>query len=313
MYYFIINGHGGAGKALKKWRLIHKILTTRQIPYKARFAQHHLHATSITKDILSEDDNDIKIIVVGGDGTLNEVVNGLGSVSSFNKVSLGLIPTGSGNDFARALCIPRHNPKKALDKIFKSAAKTAIDIGHVLIYQKSKLIANRFFAISSGFGLDALVCKLNDTSRLKKFLNRAHIGRLSYALITIKSFLDLKCSNITLSTGDKKVTYNNTIFFACMNFPKEGGGVPMSPGASPFDGELSVTVASGVSKLGCFLRFPLLLLAMHSRLKCFDFFNTPTLNFTTSNGGVFHTDGEVFDNVTSAKFDCLPKKLKILV
>lgn len=313
MYYFIINGHGGGGKALKKWRTIHRILTSGKIPYKARFAQHRLHATSITKDILSEDDSDIKIIVVGGDGTINEVINGLGSVSSFSKVALGVIPTGSGNDFSRALHIPRHNVKKALDIVLHSRGDVAIDIGHVLLYKCAKLVSNRFFAISAGFGLDALVCYLNDTSTLKKFLNRAHIGRLSYAITTIKSFLTLKRASITLDSSGEKTSYNNVIFFACMNFSKEGGGVPMAPNASPFDGVLTAVVCSGVTKLGCFLRFPLLLLGLHKRLRCFQFFDCKTLDFRTEKGAVFHTDGEVFLDITSAKFDCLSGALRVLL
>lgn len=313
MYYFIINGHGGAGKALKKWRLLHKTLLKRGIPYKARFAQHRLHATSITKDILSEDDPDIKIIVVGGDGTINEVINGLGSVSSFDKVSLGLIPTGSGNDFSRQLGLPRHNVIKALDIILSSKADRSIDIGHVLVYHKAKLLGNRFFAISAGFGFDALICQKNDKSRLKAFLNRVHIGRLSYALITIESFLSLKCSNITISIDGVKKSFNHVIFFACMNFKKEGGGVPMAPTASPYDGKFCTVVCSGVSKFGCFLRFPLLLIGKHGRLRCFNFFDCEKVDLSNPQGGVFHTDGEVLDNVTSAKFDCLKGRLRVLI
>lgn len=317
MYYFVINEHGGSGKAHKTWLRVKYLLDTAYsgVAYKARLAQAPGHATVITQEILSEDDPDIKIIVVGGDGTVNEVVNGLGGAGSFERVAFGVIPTGSGNDFSRGANIPRHNVKKALQKILSSKGERAIDVGHVLIFNKAKLLANKYFVISAGIGLDALVCKKVDTGTVKGLFNHLHIGKLSYALTTIKSFATLKPLELTVSANGARKSFGKVIFLAVMNYPCEGGGVPMAPKASAVDGKLSVAVCHGVSKWGCVLRFPILLLGAHEKLSCFDFFDCEgvDLHCNSEGGGVFHTDGEVVPFVTDAKFNVLPSKLWLLV
>lgn len=315
MYYFVINEHGGSGKAHRTWLCVKHLLDTAYstVPHKARLAQSPGHATVIAQEILSEDDPDIKIVVVGGDGTINEVVNGLGIAGSFERVSLGVIPTGSGNDFSRGANIPRHNVQKALQKILSSNSDTAIDVGHVLVFNKAKLLANKYFVISAGFGLDALVCKKVDKSAVKGLFNHLHIGKLSYALTTVKSFATLKPLELTTTIDGERAQFNRVIFTAIMNFPFEGGGVPMVPQAKATDGRLSIAVCHGVSKAGCVLRFPLLMLGAHKRLSCFDFFDCRTIDLHSLDGGAFHTDGEVVPFATDAKINILPSKLRLLI
>ncbi|MFP7288782.1 acylglycerol kinase family protein [Shouchella clausii] len=110
MYAFIINRTSGNGKGDRTWKRIENILQQQNLPYIARFTEVSQHVSEIVKDLLNEDVQ--TVIVVGGDGTIHEVANEL----VHTDLSLGIIPAGSGNDFARCIGIPM-NYSKALERM----------------------------------------------------------------------------------------------------------------------------------------------------------------------------------------------------
>ena len=164
MYHFIVNIHGGSGKAFLKWNKIRAFLKTKKVEFKVHVPQRVGHAMQIAKEVSALPEDDIKIVVVGGDGTINEVLNG---ITDFSRVKLGVIPTGSGNDFARGVKLPRHNQKKALDIILKSKGDKKIDLGRSTVLSTGD---SRIFGISSGFGLDAIVGTGLNEAKIKKIL-----------------------------------------------------------------------------------------------------------------------------------------------
>lgn len=96
---------------------------------------------------------------MGGDGTINEVING---ICDFSKVKIGIIPTGSGNDFVRGMGITK-NPKTIIEKVINNSDEKLIDLGIA-----TTEFGRRYFAISGGIGLDAIVCKKALESKQKK-------------------------------------------------------------------------------------------------------------------------------------------------
>ena len=165
MYHFIVNVHGGSGKAFLKWNKIRALLNEKHVEFKVRVPQGVGDASRIAREISELPEDDIRIVVVGGDGTINEVLNG---ITDFSRVKLGLIPTGSGNDFTRGLKLPRHNPKKALDIVLNSKGDKKIDLGRSTVLSTGD---SRIFGISSGFGLDAIVGTGINEAKIKKILN----------------------------------------------------------------------------------------------------------------------------------------------
>ena len=145
-------------------------------------------------------DDPIYLIVVGGDGTLNEVLNG---ITDFDRVRLGVIPTGSGNDFGRNLKLPKSSKESLKQICARYTRKTAgeelyrIDLGQVSWDGCEK---PRIFGISSGLGLDALVCKKALHSRLKQVLNRFHLGKLTYLALTVQSLFTMETANAKVVT-----------------------------------------------------------------------------------------------------------------
>ena len=308
MYHFIVNIHGGSGKAFLKWNKIRALLNERKVEFKVRVPQAVGDASRIAREISELPEDDIRIVVVGGDGTINEVLNG---ITDFSRVKLGLIPTGSGNDFTRGLKLPRHNPKKAVDILLNSKGDKKIDLGKSTVLSTGD---SRIFGISSGFGLDAIVGTGINEAKIKKILNWVHLGKLSYAFLTIQTLFTMKTYEASLSfDGEEAIKFNKLIFLAAMNFKAEGGGVPMCPKARGDDGELSVCVAAGVPKILTFFKFPLLCLGLHSKSKGFYLRNCKTLELSSSENSILHTDGEFVGNVDRVKFEVLPAKLTMLV
>lgn len=100
MYHFIINSHAKSRLGHRIWNDIEGYLKTQKFEYKKYFTREAGHATQVAKQITSKGENAITIVVLGGDGTLNEVLNGLQYIDG---VTLGYIPIGSSNDFARSM------------------------------------------------------------------------------------------------------------------------------------------------------------------------------------------------------------------
>ena len=305
MYHFIVNVHGSSGKAFLKWNKIRALLKAKKIEFKVHVPQRVGHAMQIAKEVSSLNESDIKIVVVGGDGTINEVLNG---ITDFSRVKMGLIPTGSGNDFTRGMKLPRHNPKKALNIILNSKGDKKIDLGRSTVLSTND---SRIFGISSGFGLDAIVGTGINESKIKKILNYVHLGKLSYALLTVQTLFTMRTYSVSLKfDDDQPVQFNKLIFLAAMNFKAEGGGVPMCPKAKGDDGQLSICLAAGVPKILTFFKFPLLCLGLHGRSKGF---YCKSLLLQSNEKSILHTDGELVGNVDSVKFEVLPQKLTMLV
>ena len=118
MYYIIVNPASKSGRGAKIWSILEQILDEKEIEYKVFFSREAGHVIKLVRDLsaslLSPDSNSIlKLIVLGGDGTLNETVQG---ISDFSRVEIGYIPTGSSNDMARDLKLP-HDPVQILNDI----------------------------------------------------------------------------------------------------------------------------------------------------------------------------------------------------
>ncbi|MBR0131950.1 MAG: YegS/Rv2252/BmrU family lipid kinase [Lachnospiraceae bacterium] len=306
MYYFIVSAASAGGKGLTVWNAVKKGLSNTDVKYKAYRTEHKGHAGELAKKISELPDEDIRIVILGGDGTVNEVING---ITDLSKVKLGVIPVGSGNDFCRGLGI-KGSVSEILRGILERKGEdyTAVDLGEV----ETDEYGSRLFAISSGFGLDAIVCKTVDESKGKKVLNSLGLGKLSYGIQTVFSLFSMDTFRAGGESDLETRLYNDVIFAAVMNMRAEGGGVPMAPGADPFDGHLSVCCAHDIPKWKTFMYFPKLLAAKHENIEGFDIFETFSLNMVLNKPVVLHTDGECVGEVSKLHFECKAGALKLI-
>ena len=318
MYYFIVNITGGSGKVKKTWLQVRDELKIRNVLYKAFRTKSPEHAGRLAGMISELDDDDIHMVVVGGDGTINEVLNG---IKHFDRITFSVIPSGSANDFARGLDISR-NPVEALDRILdEKKACRSIDLGCVTT-DKGK----RLFGISSGIGLDAIVCKKAIDSKLKRVLNKLNLGSLTYIVLTIISLFSMSYIETKIEIYDEAAGRNEEekkyilkdilnikkmIFAAFMNVRAEGGGVPMAPHAKFDDGKLSICIASDISKINAFSKLPLLIKAKQEKIKGFKLLDAKKVIVKVKEPSVVHADGEYAGDLTKITIECLERKLKI--
>ena len=312
MLYFIANEMARTGKGIGVWRQVQIELREKKIPYKVYMTEYKEHATELAKMISEKEEEDICIVVVGGDGTLNEVING---ITDFEKVRLSLIPAGSGNDFARNLGIKK-SPQERLARVLECVNECPecyerIDLGEAK-WPESKNA--RKYAISSGVGMDALVCKKNATSKIKVLMNKLGLGKVSYLIVTVQSLLSMETADMAVKVdGSNILNFKGTIFAAAMNAKAEGGGVPMAPKASVQDGLLSTCFVYKFSKFGALLRLPFLAAGLHENFNGFKVFDCKKIDIKIKKPMALHTDGEYLGDVTEVTYNCLPGVMRFMV
>lgn len=303
MYTFIANPNSRSGRGLQVWNSIEGTLRKRKICYEVFFTERRHHATDIAREITS-DMEPHTIVVVGGDGTLNEVINGIVCLS---KVMLGYIPDGSGNDFSRGMGLPK-DPQKALENILAAKQERLLDIG-ILACEDTR---SRFI-VSSGIGFDAGVCHEVMASKLKVVLNKVRLGKLTYIGVALKQLVTLKKDKMTLvMDGNRELEFDKTCFVAAMNLPYEGGGFRFCPDADPQDGLLDVIVISNLSRLKILALLPTAFKGWHTRFRGVDIYQCKNVELTSETPHPVHTDGETAVGKTRIGFSLEQEKLRVI-
>lgn len=287
MYHVIINPVSRSGRGLHIWNTeIKPILQSRNIPHHAWFSQQAGDTVRIAKQITSGTDQPLSLIILGGDGTVNEVLQGL---KQPERITLGYIPTGSSNDLARDLKLPK-NPSDALSIILDSGTPKPVDLGTV-IYPDGE---RRRFAVSCGIGFDAAVCEEALHSRIKRIMNRLGLGRLTYLGIALKQLFTAKAVSGKLILNETEtVDIGNMLFTACMLHRFEGGGFMFAPDADAGDGLLNMCAVGDLSKLFILFALPTAFQGKHFRFDGISAYQAPKLTIETTLPLWIHTDGEV--------------------
>lgn len=306
MYYFIVNPNARRGSGEKIWKKLEHRVRSSGIEYEVRLTRAQGDAKRLAAE-LTAGARPCTIIAVGGDGTINEILDG---ISFDGQVTLGYIPAGSGNDLARSLRLPR-NPARCLKRILNPRYYRLMDYG-ILSYEKEGPVYRRF-AVSSGIGLDAAVCHdLLDSARKNR--PKLFQGRVRYVLLGIRQLMLAKpVKGYLVLDGVKKVEFNHIYFISSHIHPFEGGGFKFSPKADYSDGQLEVCVVHNTSK--CRL-VPLMVDALVGRVKQHRgvrFYRCKEVSIHVDRPLPVHVDGESCYCQTDIHLRCVEKKLRMMV
>ncbi len=238
-----------------------------------------------------------RIIVAGGDGSVHEAVNGI--MRSGGKAALGLIPTGTGNDFAKACGIPLNWEHAALllaDRMAAGQYAKTIDIG---------TMNERFFANGAGIGLDAKVTRIARSYRLP-------VGDLVYLLALLRAMLDgLATPHLEISAGDYSWDGPATLA-SISNGPWIGGMFHIAPMAANDDGQLELLIAEPVTRRRILSLLPKLMSGEHVGEIEIHHQRVSSLLVLSSEPMPSHLDGEVQPLQQRFDFGILANALHLL-
>ena len=301
MFYFFVNPASRSGKGAEKWLQVQPILTEKQIPYQVHFLSDEPFPRPVMEDIFSKEEGIVSLIIIGGDGTINQCVN---TIPDFDRAELSVLPTGSGNDFCRNKDIPK-SLEEQINNITAKKNTRLVDRGVITYQLTTDETITRNFVVSTGFGYDAAICHMAERSKLKKILNKIKLGKLVYLLIGIKEIFAAKLTDMDITIDGKTAQYKNVFFIATMNQPFEGGGVAMTPNASDSDETLDFLIFSGVSKLKALFTIPLLYVKKHAGKPGVTLLTGKTVSVTSSAARILHFDGDSLEGCTGfeAKLD----------
>lgn len=308
MYHFIVNPAARGGTGERIWKKLEHQLQKCDVEYQAHLTTGPGDATNIAAH-LTENTRESKIIVVvGGDGTVNEVLDGL---TFAGQITLGYIPAGTGNDLARGLGLPKC-PARCLKKVLNPKYHKYLDYG-VLSYEAGEPVHRRFM-VSSGIGLDASVChKLLDIRRGKR--HRFMLpGKITYLLLGLRQlFLAKPVKGYLILDDIKKVEYNHIYFISAYIHRHEGGGLLSAPQADCSDGTLEVCVVHNASRLKV---LPILFDAVTGRMgrhPGMRFYSCREVQIHVDRPMPVHVDGESCFSQTDIRLHCIEKKIRMMI
>ncbi|HQF30514.1 MAG TPA: diacylglycerol kinase family lipid kinase [Hyphomicrobiales bacterium] len=309
--FVAINPHAGGGSVGRAWPDLERLLGQRIGAFDHILARDHGDITRHVGAAVAAGAR--RVIAVGGDGTVNEAVNGLGRPDGgiAEGVAFGVVPIGTGGDFARHFGISA-DPEVAVAAIL--AGKTrAIDIGRVRLVDGDGRPGARLFANIASFGISGLVDREVAALSARQWLN----GTAAYFLATVLAIFGHRTQRIRLKLDDDPVVEIDTALVVAANCRYFGGGMMIAPDADPADGALDVIVLRGASKWTLLKDFSLVYRGRHRAHPQITITRARRLQVEPApdnRGGavLLDIDGEAIGQLP-ATFEVLPGALRVLV
>lgn len=306
MLGIIINPKSGK-KFFRKQRLyLWRELKSRHEPFVYRVTRYAGHAIELGRELVELGYDEI--LILGGDGTLNEVINGIMTAqitdSQRKKIRFGIMPRGTGNDWGRFWNIGKDY--KQATSIFFNGVTVGVDVGCITFYRNG-IENKRYFINSVGSGVDAQTCE--NAMVLKHYLG-SH--RVNYYLGLLVAFLRRRRVKVKLCADGQFVAEGVLLTMSIGNGPFSGGGIKQVPQANPVDGVLhgifisSITLKNVLQGLWYLLRHRL------ADLPFVTSFYGQLMEITTHDHIKVEVDGILLDFMGSWKVECLPQALKMI-
>ena len=298
----IVNPNAGNGKGEREWELISKALTDNNISFNKRFTTAKGDAVNITSAAIGEGYR--KIITVGGDGTLNEVLNGVFESEKCNPsaITLALLPVGTGNDWGRMFDIPLDHEKAA--GIIREGKTMLHDVG-LLTYSDGELVKKRYFINIAGLGFESVVVRRSNYQK-----ERGRSGKLIYFYNLLLSLLTYRNTRAELIIDG--VRSSEEIFSVNVGNGRYcGGGMRQTPDALPDDGLLDVTVIKNIGKLEIIRKLKILYNGTILSHPLIDGYRCRNLKVDSDSVIYTEADGESLGH-TPAEFSILPLAINIV-
>jgi len=301
-WFTIVNPNAGNGKGKKDWSRISSLLAKENIPVVSKFTERKSHAIEYTREAIATGFR--KFISVGGDGTLNEVVNGAFTQDfcPTNEITLGSIPVGTGNDWGRMFGIPL--VYEGAVQVIRDGKLMAHDVGLLSCYNGTEPV-KRYFINIAGLGFEAMVVK-----KTNKQKDRGRSNNAIYFYNLLTSLIAFKKTRADIIIDGKKIT--------CVVFSVNVGngryccgGMRQTPDALPDDGLLDITVIREMGRIEIIKNLKLLYdgtILSHPKI---DGYRSNNLRVETESVLYAEADGESIGH-TPAGFSIIPGGINVV-
>ncbi|MFZ4545816.1 MAG: diacylglycerol/lipid kinase family protein [Bacteroidales bacterium] len=302
-WFVLVNPNAGKRKGEKDWHEIAAKITAAGIKFVHVFTEHRGHAVVLTREYLENGYRNI--IVVGGDGTLNEVVNGIFLQKEIptSEITLAMIPVGTGNDWCRMFNIPG-DYKQAINLIKKRKIFVQ-DTGTIKYISTENGEITRYFINMAGMGFDAMVAQ-----KTNKQKDMGKSNPMSYVVNIFSSLFSYSSTKVTILLDGEKIM--SDIFSMSVGICQyNGGGMKQAPTALPDDGLFDLTLIKPIGKFKI----------IRNIIKLFDgsFTRMPEVSTYRSSKIIIHSEPKMFMEAdgeslghTPFVFNIIPQSLNVV-
>ncbi len=288
---YIVNPVAGGGRGLRTWQVVEKTLAERGLPAEYRLTGKRGEAIALAAEA-ARGGYDV-VVGVGGDGTIQEIVNGLVGADGECPAALGVIPGGTGNDFCKMLGYPQ-DPLGAL-RIVLGGQVRRFDLGRA---------NGRYFINIAGVGFDAEVAG---------FLNQRPKrlpGALMYVYGVLAVLTRFRPTRLTIDLGDRTLE-QKCLLVSVANGPSHAGGMKMCPDAKPDDGMLDLCVVGDVGRLETLVLLPKVFSGRHTLHPKVKLYTAKRVRIHSDAPLFVQADGEIFGRIP-ADVEIVPGALRVI-
>ena len=287
-YLFIINPVAGKRKDNTMITMINEVMSKYNCTYEIKITEKVGDAKLFAKEARNKAFS--TIVSVGGDGTLHEVVNGMAG----GPQKLGIIPAGTGNDFARVLNIP-FDLREAIEVLVKGSS-TLIDVGK---------LNDEYFINFCSIGLDALIAQ--EANKIKKYFSSTY----AYIIGVIKGLIGFRSLKVDLVIDGNRYQEHMMLMAVC-NGAYYGGGMKIAPQADFSDGEFDICIVSKMSKIKLLFLFPTIFKGNHLKYKEVKMYRGKEVQLFSTETMNVNADGEIIKN-RPIQFEIINKGIEVIV
>jgi len=296
----IVNPVAGASSTRRKWPIISRLLDRVGLPFDFEYTEGVGHAIELAR--IAASDGYRYLVAVGGDGTVNEVANGILHSTNAATTALGIVSTGTGSDFIRSVGISRDYATAC--STLTSSRRLSIDVG-VVEYQRQGQTLKRFFINTAGVGFDAAAVR--ETERMPKFFG----GTIPYVAGMLRTLFTYKNKPVVIRVGDEVESYR-VLDVAVANGGYLGGGMHIAPEADLGDSLLDVVIVGDMGKLEFLKEFPKVYKGTHINLPKVTMKKGTDIAIESSEAVLVYADGELLGECP-ASFRVVPGALSLVV
>ena len=296
----IVNPAAGAGKSAKKWPQIVSLLKSLGLDFEYDLTEAPGHAIELARSAVKKGYE--LVVSVGGDGTINEIVNGLYDANGIEYMAMGIVNTGTGADYIRTFGIPRDY--KGGCQLLVSPRRRTVDLG-VIEYTRNGDREKRLFVNFAGLGFDAEVVKAT-TEKFKALGDMP--SYLMGLLTTLFSYHNREISIVV----DGEAGQRRVCTVMLNNGRYGGGGMLPAPDADPADGLLDVLIIDDVTKPDLLRSLPRVYRGTHLTHPKVTLMRAREVEIRPAQQMAVQADGELL-GAAPARFSILPAALTLVV